>query len=62
MNCSNCEKPAGPESIRTIADGVIISEICGECQKNVTVAKIVLRREDPKSSFVYEGYLPVASR
>jgi len=59
MMCSNCEKSAGPGSLILHQEGAgTIATICGECQKTVLMAKIVLKRDVPKGKFSYEGYLP----
>lgn len=60
INCSNCGTPFDPatDGLHITSRKALVAAICGECCKDVRVAKIALRRPEV-GTFQYEQWSPV---
>jgi hypothetical protein len=60
ITCSNCGGNANPKDALVVSQAIhSIAVICGACQENLVVTKIVFKRPAAHRVWEYEGYLPV---
>lgn len=60
MNCTNCDAETQNANYLALTHGGrTVALICSACQQNVSLAKLVIRREVGGEVFSFEGYQPI---